>query len=82
MQGYISSWKTGSDTITSCPDDDAFPFNLAGVIDTELSSWLQQSGPFGDPGPCPGQVRVRFAVQGGFAVDIARLQAQVSWQEF
>jgi hypothetical protein len=71
-----------NDTITSCPEGDVFPFTLAGVIDAELSSWLQQCQPFEDPGPCPGQVSVRFVVQGGFAVDITRLQAQVSWQEF
>jgi hypothetical protein len=81
MRGYISSWKSGNDSITSCPGGDVFPFGLDGVIDNELSQWLQQSGPFDDPGPCPGKVRVQFVVQGGFAVDIGRLPAQVSWQE-
>ena len=54
---------------------------LDGVIDNELSHWLQQSGPFNDPGPCPGNVPVKFVAQGGFAVDVGRLQPQVSWQE-
>ena len=82
MQGYISSWKEGDDSITSCPEGDVFCFTLEGVIDAELSQSLQQSGPFGDSGPCPGRVRVKFVVQGGCAVDITRLQPQVSFQEF
>jgi hypothetical protein len=82
MRGYISSWKSGNDTITSCPDGDAFPFTPDGVADPELSSSLEQSGPFVDSGPCAGQVPVQFAAQSGFAVDIVRLKAQVSWQEF
>ena len=81
MIGYISSWKCGNDTITDC-EGDVFPFDLEGVSDSELAQWLQQSGPFSDPGPCPGKVPVRFAVQGGFAVDIGRLKAQISWEEF
>jgi hypothetical protein len=81
MKGYISSWKVGNDSVTSC-EGDVFPFDLDGVSDTELKLWLQQSGAFSDSGPCPGKVPVHFIVQGGFAVDIGRLQAQVSWKEF
>jgi hypothetical protein len=81
MKGYISSWKCGDDSITSCQGD-VFPFDLSGVSDIELAQWLQQSGPFTDSGPCPGKVPVQFSVQDGFAVGIGRLQAQVSWQEF
>jgi hypothetical protein len=80
MEGYISSWKLGNDSITSC-DEDVFPFDLDGVTDTELKISLQQSGPFTDSGPCPGKVPVHFMVQSGFAVDIGRLR-RVSWKEF
>jgi hypothetical protein len=71
MTGYVSSWKFGNDKITSC-EGDVFPFDLTGVSDAELSEWLQQSGPFSDPGQCPGSVPVEFAVQDGFAVEIRR----------
>jgi hypothetical protein len=80
MKGYISSWKSGDDSVTSCPGD-VFPFDLDGVSDSELSQFLKRSRAFSDPGPCAGEVSVRFAVQGGFALDIQRLQAQVSFQE-
>jgi len=70
MEGYISSWKLGNDSITSCPEGDVFPFSLAGFTDAALLQSLQRSKPFSDSGPCPGDVPVRFAVQGGFAVDI------------
>ena len=72
MKGYISSWKCGADSVTSCAGD-VFPFDLSGVSDNELEQWLQRSGPFSDPGPCPGKVPVQFAVQDGFAVEIVRL---------
>jgi hypothetical protein len=82
MKGYISSWKFGNDRITSC-EGAVFPFDLDGVSDTELRLSLQQSGPFSDSGPCRGRkVPVHFMVQGGFAVDIGRLQPRVSWKEF
>ncbi len=76
MEGYISSWKSGNDRVTSCPGD-VFPFDLDGVSNSELSLWLQESEPFTDPGPCPGKVPVEFVDQGGFAVEVRRLQVQV-----
>lgn len=83
MDGYISSWKSGRNGITTCPGDvDVFAFSLSGVIDSELFNWLQQSGPFEDSGPCPGDTRVRFTTQSGVAVNIQRSNPQVSWQEF
>lgn len=81
MTGHISSWKLGDDEITDCQGN-VFPFDLDGVSDVELAQALQQIGSFSDPGPCPGRVPVRFATQGGFAVGIGRLKAQISWQEF
>jgi hypothetical protein len=72
MTGHISSWKFGNDAVTSSSGD-VFPFDGGGVSDGELSVWLQQSAPFGDPGVGAGRVSVQFAVQGGFAVEIRRL---------
>jgi len=81
MKGFISSWKSGGDKLTTC-EGDVFPFDLDGVIDGDLSQWLQRSSGLEDSGPCPGKVPVRFVTQGGFAVDITRLNQQMSWREF
>jgi hypothetical protein len=72
MEGYISSWKLGNDSITRCPTGDVFPFDPADIIDAALAAQLAASGPFNDLGPCPGNVQVTFTVSGGFAVNIAR----------
>jgi|SRR5581483_4552555 len=80
MKGYISSWKSGDDSVTSCPGD-VFPFDLDGVSDSELSSFLRRTEPFRDSGPCDGDVPVQFVTQGGFAVDIRRVQQQVLFHE-
>jgi len=72
MDGYISSWKLGNDSITSCPEGDVFPFDLPDVIDAALAAELAACGPFSDGGPCPGRLQVSFTVGGGFAKNITR----------
>ena len=82
MKGYIASWKSGSDFIMRCPGDtDEFSFLLSDVSDNELATFLQQTGPFRDSGPCDGSVKVEFTAQGGRAVEIGRSQPQVRMQE-
>jgi hypothetical protein len=81
MNGYIASWKFGRDFIIRCPGDvDEFSFLLSDVSDNELASFLRQSDPFRDSGPCDGNVEVEFMSGGGRAVDITRLRPQIRMQ--